>query len=1197
MRIRETRPLRRARRLLVAAGALLVLWTAAGFIVVPSLLRPVVERRLAERLHRKVTLRDLAMNPFALSATLTGLDVRDRDGAGPFLSFERLYVNAEALSLLRGGPVLSAITLVNPSLVLVRNADGTYSFQDLIDEASKATPAKGNEKSLRFSFNNIRLEEGRVDFDDRAKRTKHTVRGLRIGIPFLSNIPSKVEITTQPVFEATVNGAPFAAHGRTKPFSKTRETTLDLNLDDVDLPFYLSYLPADTPSRLTSGRLDAKLTLAFSQPVQGAPTLVVSGGAALRTIAVAYQGKPLLAWDRFEAVVDAVNVFGRSARFRSLKLFAPELWIRRETMGEHNIAAALVAPATRKPVDAGAGAARAAAATGPAPLVEVAEAGIERGTIHYDNLAFHPAFHALVTGVAATLKGFSTAPGRAASFEAAGTSDAGETLRTAGTVSTGPAAVEGTLEAGGIPLMRYATFVDEFLPVEIVGGRLDLKTRYRYQTGTEANTTLADLAARVTSPGVRRKGGTEPFFRAATVSLAGTSLDVAKHELILGEVKASRAFLAVAREKDGTADLVALLPKPPPGAAPSLPSAPWNVTLKKAALDGTTLKIHDRSPERAARYELTDARLRVEDLSTAPGSTARLAVRFGVDGRGTASATGRIGFRPMFADLRVGVKGIDLVPLEAYVLQSLKLSLARGQVSADARLRISEDADAKARVVVAGNALVANVLAVDESSQEDVFRWETFSAEGMRAGYNPIFFEAAKLAVTGAACDVTVEADGTLNLREVLGAAAPAEGEGEPAAPAEAPRVPEPAAARKAVIPVRIDALTLQGGTVRLTDRFVRPHYAATLADLGGRVTGLSSAEGSVAELDLRGTLAGRSPLEVSGRLNPLAATAFADVKASFRDIDLPAFTPYAGKYAGYAIASGTLTMDVSYRLENRKLKASNRLLVNRFDFGEKVESKDATKLPVRLAVSLLKDKDGLIDLDLPIEGSIDDPKFRIGKVVWKVLGNLIAKAATAPFALLGRLLGGKGEEFSSVDFADGRDALDEAARKKLDALGRALAERPGLKLDVTGRFSGDADLEGLRRAVFERKVKAQKLAELATKGEAPGSVDAVVVSEEEWGGYLKKAYKKEKFPKPRTVLGFAKNLPPAEMEKLMLAHLSVTAADLRQLALARGNAVKNYLTGPAHVDPARVFVLEPGEKPSAPKEKARASRVDLSLK
>ncbi len=1195
------------RKAAIAAATLLALWAVLGFLVLPGVLRPVIEKKLAERLHRPVTLRSLSINPFALSAALSGLDVKDRDG-GPLFSFDRLYVNVEASSVVRGGPVLRAITLTRPSLTLVRNGDGTYNVQDLLDELSKSGPK--DEKPLRFSFNNLRLEGGSVSFDDRPKGTVHAVRDLRIGIPFLSNIPSKVEVTTQPVFEAKVNGAPFALQGKTKPFSETRETTLDLNVDDVDLPYYLGYLPADTPLKLTAGRLDAKLALAFAQPLNGSPALLVSGSYALRKLAVASGGGPLLACERLDTVLDSIDVFGKKARIRSVRVVAPEVWIRRDETGSLDILSAFAAPAARK-TPAGK-----PEAESPAFGVEIALFGIEAGKVHYDDHAFHPAFHAVLEDVAASVKGFSTAGGKPAALEASAKTDAGEVLRNTGTVSMEPFVLEGTFSVDGVPLKRYTNLLGEFVPLAFDDGILALETRYRYVTGKDANTTLSGLSVEVKTPRVRKKGEKEPFFKAASLAIAETSLDLAKQTFVLGSLESAAGFLAVVREKDGNADLMKLVPEPPAGAPPPPPSAPWDVLVKKAVLSGYTVRLDDRTLDRPARYALTKMDLALENLSQAKGAKGSLAVRFGVDGKGVASAKGPIGFNPIFADLDVSVKGIDLVPIQAYVLPNIRLELAKGAVNAGGKLSLREDAAGKASVVYAGDALVSNVLAVDESTKLDFLKWDTFSASGMKAGYNPLFLEVKQLAAVGIACDVTIEADGTVNLRKIVGAPAlrdededaavvPGDARAAPA-PAPAP-VPAPGGSAsvdpatekdaRLAMPIRIDEITLQGGRIGLADHFVKPNYAATLGDLGGRITGLSSEAGTVAKLDLRGSLANHSPLQVSGTINPLAAATFADVKASFREIDLPSFTPYSGKYAGYAIAGGSLAIEVAYKVENRKLHASNRFLVNQFDFGDKVESKEATKLPVRLAVSLLKDKDGVIDLDLPIEGSLDDPKFRIGKVIWKVLGNLIAKAATAPFALLGKLLGGTGEEYSSVDFADGLATLDDVGRKKLDALAKALHDRPALKLQATGRFSGDKDLEALRSLRVERKIKARKLLDLAKKGGAPSAVDDVVVEAGEREAYLRKAYGKEKFPKPRTALGFAKDLPIDEMEKLLLANESVGGDDLRLLALARANAVKDYLTGPGAVDAARVFVLEPGAEAVAQKEKARPSRVDFSLK
>jgi uncharacterized protein involved in outer membrane biogenesis/outer membrane protein OmpA-like peptidoglycan-associated protein len=1199
---------RRTRRISGILAALLALWAIVGFLVLPRLLRSTLERKLSEQLHRPVTLRGLSINPFALSATLDGLDVRDRGGAGPFFSLERLYVNLEARSLLRGGPVLRAVTLTKPSITLVRNADGTYNIQDLLDEAAKEKPSS---KPMRFSLNNIRIERGSLDFDDRPMRTKHSVRDVTIGIPFLSNIPGQVEITTRPAFEAKVNGASFALQGKTKPFSQSRETTVELDLSDVDLPYYLSYVPPSIPWRLKSGRLDAKITIAFTQPQGGTPALVLSGSSGLRNLTVESAGRPLVACDRFEAAVDSYDVFGRKVRLRSLKAAGPEVWVRREKSGGFNFAAASASAPRERGKKAAAPKGKTAGASSPPMLVEVAAIGVEGGKVHYDDLSLGKPFRALVSDVAVSVQGYSTAPGKPATLEASAKTDAGETLKNKGTFSTEPLSLEGAVEIGSLPLKRYAPFYAPLVKFDVDDGLLDLATRYRFAAGPKGNTTLSDLTAALRSPRLRKRGEKKPFFRAPSVRLTATSVDLAKRDVTAGELSSAGGFLAVVRDKEGNTDVTRLMAEPPPGAPPASPSSPWSLALRKLALARYTIRVEDQAPGRLARYALTKTNLQLENFSTAPGAKAALSLQFGINGRGVASARGPVGIRPTYADLKADVKRLDLVPLEAYVLSNLRLSLARGTLSGAGRLSFREDPQGKPSVRFAGKVLIANALALDQATKLDFFKWDAFSAEGVKAGYNPTSLEMAHLGLSGVACDIVVEPDGTVNLAKVVGKPLPAEPEEEapeqtagaaPAAAAAATAPPPPAAppgaqAAEEKVPIHIDRLTLEGGRIGLADHFVKPNYSATISDLAGTMNGLSTEQGTVARLDLKGRLADRSPLQITGTVNPLAATAFADVKASFRDIDLPPFTPYSGKYAGYAIARGTLTMEVAYKLQNRKLAAENKFLVDQFEFGQKVESKDATKLPVRLAVSLLKDRNGLIDLDLPIEGSLDDPKFRIGKIIWQVLGNLIAKAATAPFSLLGKLLGGKGEEMSSVDFADGRETLDEAAKKKLDALAKALNDRPALKLEATGRFSGDPDAQGLRRLLLERKVKAQKLPDLAKRGEAPASVDAIVVSESEWPTYLAKAYKREKFKKPRNVLGIAKTIPAAEMEKLMLENLSVTDSDLRQLALDRANAIKAYLTATGKVDAARVFVLEPAAKPAEPAGKARASRVDFTLK
>jgi outer membrane protein OmpA-like peptidoglycan-associated protein len=306
--------------------------------------------------------------------------------------------------------------------------------------------------------------------------------------------------------------------------------------------------------------------------------------------------------------------------------------------------------------------------------------------------------------------------------------------------------------------------------------------------------------------------------------------------------------------------------------------------------------------------------------------------------------------------------------------------------------------------------------------------------------------------------------------------------------------------------------------------------------------------------------------------------------------------TSYSAKYAGYAIEKGKLTLQLKYLIDKRKLEAQNKVLLDQFTFGEKVDSPTATKLPVRFAISLLKDRNGLIDLDLPVTGSLDDPQFSVWGVIGKILINLLTKAATAPFALLGSVIGGS-SEMSDIEFAYGSADLSSAAHDRLKTMAKVLFERPALQLDIAGRVDTEKDREALRQEQFDRKLKAQKLNALTKKGATTATLNDVKVEPNEYTRYLTLAYKKETFQKPRNVLGMAKDLEVPEMEKLILVHIIISEDDLNQLAHQRAEAVKDDLVT-NKIEPSRIFLLAVSSKPSQGKsEKLKESRVDFVIK
>jgi hypothetical protein len=340
--------------------------------------------------------------------------------------------------------------------------------------------------------------------------------------------------------------------------------------------------------------------------------------------------------------------------------------------------------------------------------------------------------------------------------------------------------------------------------------------------------------------------------------------------------------------------------------------------------------------------------------------------------------------------------------------------------------------------------------------------------------------------------------------------------------------------------------------------------------------------------------LAANGPITIRGSVNPLIPKPALDLTATAHGIELTNLTPYSAKYAGYPITKGKLNVDLHYQLANDQLTANNHIFIDQLTFGDHVDNDTATKLPVKLAISLLKNSRGEIDVNIPVSGSLNNPEFSIGGLIWHAVLNLLQKAVTAPFSLLAHAFGGNGEELGYVEFDAGSAVLTDAAKQKLDTIVKALSDKPSIRLDIIGRVDPAVDQPALRTAYVDRLVRQQKVKDVVGNGE---SVDpmSVKVDDKEYSKYLTKAYKDSDFKKPRNIVGLTKSLPDDDMKNALAEHAPITDASLRELAQRRAQAVQQYFDG--KIDSSRVFIVAPKLDASGIDDKGATTRVDFNLK
>ncbi|WP_184415299.1 DUF748 domain-containing protein [Rhodocyclus tenuis] len=1171
----------RTKRLGLAVALLFVLVGIVGFFVLPPFVKSALLEQAGAALHRQVSVAGVSINPYALSVRIDGLVIEDGEGSEPLFAFDSLYVNVSVSSLFRGAPVIEELRLERPVLRLRRLAAQQYNISDLLDEflsgPSSPTPA--------FSLNNIQLTGGRIEFDDRVTDEKHSVSDIELTLPFISSLPQVVDSFVDPAFSAKLDGSPLALGGRSKPFAQSRESELVLDIKGFDLTRYLDYVPVALPVKLQSAVLDSQIKLTFHQSADAGAALTVSGNAALADLRIeATNGEPLFAAQRVEAVVGDFDLAQRQLRIDRVALTQPQVYARARADGTLNWLAVLDAVAATgktavaappkegaSPVAPPAKAAASVsvpAAAAPALAWSLGEASVHDGSVHWLDETRGRPLKVELLGLDARLAGLASKAGQPASFALSGRIDGEERL------SVGSFALkDGELDLAGKRIALGEISIDK------------LSALVRRAADGSLDTILPPLLRASPAP----RGVAAP---AASVP-AGAKTAVAEHHV------------------------------PAPAAGKGAAAAPWIVVARKVQGDEISLRLEDRAVQPAATQTISDFGFTIEHLTTEPGKSAQVKAHLRLNQKGEVEVAGDLGLAPLAARLQVDVKGLELLPLQPYFTDKLNIAVTRGQLTTKGVLDVRQPAAGPLAGGFKGQLTVGDFFAVDKINSADFLRWKSFYVGDIDFRLGPDSLSVGEVALTDFFARVIVSKEGKLNLAQIVrrdepAAAAPATKDGSTAtttaaAPASAAPPAAPAVSRgdgkasvalatpaSEAMPIRIGKVTLQGGSVNFTDNFVKPNYSANLRQIGGRISGLSSAPDTVATLDLRGSYDRIAPLSIKARLNPLAKETFLDLDAEIKGIEMTSFSPYSGKYAGYSIAKGKLSLFVKYRIEKRLLTAENRIFLDQLTFGDPVDSPLATKLPVTLAVSLLKNRNGEIDINLPISGSLDDPEFSIGGLVIKVILNLFVKAVTSPFALLGSLFGG-GEELSNVDFAYGLSALDSTAQQRLDKLALALNDRPALKLEIAGSVAVERDREGLKVARLERAMRRLKRDDLVKKGVASGSSEEIVVSAAERPALLERVYRDEKFPKPRNLVGLVKSLPPEEMEKLILTNTVIDDEDLRDLGERRAARVRDWLVEKSGAPADRIFLLPPKlireEGASDAAAAAKAGRVDFSLR
>ncbi|MCC7596419.1 DUF748 domain-containing protein [Janthinobacterium sp. FW305-129] len=997
---------KRWQRWALGTGCALAAYSAAGFWLVPYVIKNQLPKFAEKELARQASIADVRFNPFTLRLEADQIAFKEAPGAdgksdAPLLSIGGLAVQLEWKSIVRRAWSLAEIRITAPQAHLTIAPDGKFNLAEVLATWQRNHPDKSEGGMPRLVISHFALEQGKVDWQDQKAGYADNFTPINFTLDNISTLPDANGSYSLSADAARGGKLHWRGTASLSPIRGEGE----LILNDASLPGLAAYLKAYTRATVSSGKLSARLPYAFSYADGTLQATVKGAGLALRDLALVRDGKG----DAFTSLntlgIAGVNVdlARQNVTVDKINLYGGKVAVRRDSKGEIDVAN-LMLPGN------------------PAPVASAAAAPAKPGKWKVD-------------------------------------------LKQLALANVDVSAIDETVSPA----------------LQLSARQLQLQLQLGLQQGPAGMATVIDGANFSLADLAMQRGAQTPF-KLAQLGFTEGKIDLAAHTVRLGAVTASGAQIDLARNRQGEFAIAQKLPvfaSSKADAGKETASAPWSTQVDKVELSKFGARFDDAGT--GIKGTLQDARLSLHKVSNDMKQALPFELGVGLREGGLLTANGKFVPGTGAVDAQLNLKQLALAPVQPLLAQHLKLKLAGGTLSGSGRLTTGGGAPKAPKVRYEGGVDIAG-LVLNETDGKRFASWKSVRADKLTASVSPDFVDIPELRVVEPNAQLIIENDRSLNAQRLLV---------KPPEPATAPS-PAPATATAqaadAGFPVRVRRVRLQNAKLDFADLSLRPQFAAKIYELNGVVTGLSTKRDARSQIELDGRIDEFGLARVRGQLNPFAPTDNTDLNVVFKNVDMVSASPYTMKFAGYKVAEGKISLDLQYKVRNRQLDGTNQIVLDKLTLGERIDSPDALKLPLELALAILKDSDGRIDLGLPVSGDMNDPQFSYGALIWKAVGNVLTKIVTAPFRALGNLLGISADKLEAIDFDAGSAVLLPPEREKLKQVAQILAKREQLKLAVPGQYS-DTDGAALRAQAVRRAVAAKAGIKLEA-GEEPGPLN-----------------------------------------------------------------------------------------------------------
>ncbi|WP_122556412.1 DUF748 domain-containing protein [Pseudomonas viridiflava] len=900
-------------------------------------------------------------------------------------------------------------------------------------------------------------------------------------------------------------------------------------------------------------------------------------------------GQEQIAFEKLYANLQLDSLWTRALHLQRVELLQPKTELLFDKQGKLNLAQLFTFPASEPVKDE--------PPSKPFPL-RIDEIKLADGYLHFRDLRPSEPIEFLYDKLNFELKNLSTLPEDNADMTLVAAGPDGGQIDWVGRISIVPITSEGTLKVTDGKMKLWWPYVRDALPLALQDGVLNFSTAYTLDLSRETELKLTNLSASVAPFGLNAPDG-RPLVRLKRLDVSETTVDLARQHVNVGKIRSQGLETWAAREADGQLDWQKLFaskpgkpaaPQKPPvdekaaepapvtdasakaTASSGKPAKPWQVVLHDVQLRDYQVHLADRVPTEPVLLDVGPLNLDVQNFDSLNTSPFTLKLDTGLGKQGNLTAAGEVNLNPITARLNVTTRDIDLRLAQSYISPFIKLEMRSGMLGSD--LAVNLKSTEPLAFSVTGKAQVSQLHTLDTLKQRDFLKWEKLDLEGLDYQHDTSL-SIAKVNMLQPYARFMINDDRTTNVDDLL---IPQPEDKKPTTTSKTTAKNTTKAPKENPLGIYVGEVNIKDGSANFADLTLTPNFSTAVQQLNGRIGTIDNLQSKPAPVNIEGKVDRYAPVTIKGSLNPFDPMASLDIATSFKRVELTTLTPYSGKFAGFRIRKGRLNLDLHYLITNGQLKAQNKVLVEQLQLGEKVDSPDAVDLPIRLAVALLKDTQGRISIELPIEGDLNNPQFSVMPIVWQTLRNLVLRAAQAPFKMLGGLVsGGSSEDLGNVSFAPGSSDLSANTQKALDKLSAALKERPTLKLEIEGTSAASSDGPLIARQRLEREYQATYYKILQRRGDkVPAKAALLQVPEDEKAPMLEGIYRARlKQQPPAEWANLGKEERTNQMRAAMLEFWSGNEVLLRELGQNRASSIKDYLVDKGKLEDERVYFVD----------------------